>query len=222
MMNTSETEIPTELSIAIVDDHEVVLEGLYSFLKKNGRQHVRTFRSAHELLSQLLHERFDLYIIDIELPDMEGGDFIDAIRTLHANARLIVNTMHEEVWVVKTLAEKKVDAVIYKSTDLPQMLHAIEVVAQGGQYFCPKFRRASQRATPQAQYPSQREQDVLREIARGLSTKEIAAHLYISENTVETHRQSLFAKLQAHNMADLMVKAIAKGYINPHDLGTTT
>lgn len=116
MMNTNETNIPSELSIAIVDDHEVVLEGLYSFLKKNGQKNVQAFSSAHDLLRQ---------------------------------------------------AQK------------------------------------------------------LREIARGLSTKEIAARLYISENTVETHRQSLFAKLQAHNMADLMVKAIAQGYINPHDIAST-
>lgn len=222
MMNANEKKTLTEPSIAIVDDHEVVLEGLYSFLQKNGRHHVHTFRSAHELLSQLQEARFDLYIIDIELPDMEGGFFIDAIRALHADARIIVNTMHEEVWVVNILQEKQVDAVIYKSTDLSQMLHVIEVVSQGGQYFCPKFRRTSQRVTAQAEYPTRREQDVLREIAKGFSTKEIAAHLYISENTVETHRQSLFAKLQAHNMADLMVKAIALGYINPHDIGSTT
>ena len=67
-------------------------------------------------------------------------------------------------------------------------------------------------------HPSRRERDVLREIACGKSTKEIASKLFISENTVETHRQSLFTKLDAHNMADLMVKAIARGYINPQEI----
>ena len=57
---------------------------------------------------------------------------------------------------------------------------------------------------------------VLQEIAKGKSTLEIASALYISENTVETHRQSLFKKLEAHNVAELMVKAIARGYIDPH------
>ncbi|MBP3214148.1 MAG: response regulator transcription factor [Bacteroidaceae bacterium] len=221
MMNTNETNIPSELSIAIVDDHEVVLEGLYSFLKKNGQKNVQAFRSARDLLRQAQKQTFDLYIIDIELPDMEGDTLIDAIRTLHAEARIIVNTMHEEVWVVKTMQEKQVDAVIYKSTDLSQLLHAIRAVSQGSKYFCPQFRRDSQRTATPTESPSRREQEVLREIARGLSTKEIAARLYISENTVETHRQSLFAKLQAHNMADLMVKAIAQGYINPHDIAST-
>ena len=219
MINTKDTNTPTGPSIAIVDDHEVVLEGLCSFLQKNGLRNVHAFRTADQLLAHLKKALFDLYIIDIELPDTNGSDFIDTIRMQHPNAHIIVNTMHEEVWVVKTLLEKQVDAVIYKSTDLSQLLHAIEAVRQGQQYFCPKFRSSSLNVVPPTEHhPSRREQDVLREIAKGLSTKEIAARLYISENTVETHRQSLFTKLQAHNMADLMVKAIAQGYINPHDI----
>lgn len=51
-------------------------------------------------------------------------------------------------------------------------------------------------------------------MARGWTSKEIAAHLFISENTVETHRKKLFLKLNARNIADLIVKAIARGYIN--------
>lgn len=205
-------------SIAVVDDHEVVLEGLQGFLEKNGYANVQVFHSATKLLEQLPTQRFFVYIIDVELPDMDGGEFIDKIRAQHADARIVVNTMHEEVWVVKVLEEKRVDAVIYKSSDLSQMLKAIEAVSEGKQFFCQKFRRALSRSGVTIEHPSRREKDVLLEIARGLSTREIAERLYISENTVESHRQSLFAKLDAHNMADLMVKAIARGYINPRDV----
>jgi DNA-binding NarL/FixJ family response regulator len=61
---------------------------------------------------------------------------------------------------------------------------------------------------------TKREIDIVRAIAQGLSTKEIAGQLYISENTVETHRQNIFEKLGVRNMAGLIVKAIAGGYIN--------
>ncbi len=61
---------------------------------------------------------------------------------------------------------------------------------------------------------TKREIDVVRSIAMGLSTKEIAHQLFISENTVESHRQKIFEKLGVHNMAELIVKAIADGYIN--------
>ena len=58
-----------------------------------------------------------------------------------------------------------------------------------------------------------RETKVLVEIAKGYSTKEIASRLFVSENTIETHRQHIFAKLKAHNMADMVIKAIVAGYI---------
>ena len=65
---------------------------------------------------------------------------------------------------------------------------------------------------------TRREQCVLVEIAKGYSTKEIAARLFISENTIESHRQNIFAKLKAHNMADMVIKAIVAGYIEAHKI----
>lgn len=205
------------MSIAVIDDHDVVLEGLCSFLKRNGYPQVEAFHSAADLLSKLPQQEYGIYIVDIELPDMSGYDIIDQIRALHPAARIIVNTMHEEVWVVNTIQEKKVDAVLYKSTNLSQMLLAIDAVSKGKRYFCPKFKRMVNKNTKKIEHPTKREKDVLLEIAKGLSTQEIAQNLYISTNTVETHRQSLFKKLKAHNVAELMVKAIARGYIDPHD-----
>ena len=64
---------------------------------------------------------------------------------------------------------------------------------------------------------TKREIEVVRAIARGLSTKEIARQLFISENTVETHRQNIFEKMDVRNMAGLIIKAIAAGYINVDD-----
>ncbi len=67
---------------------------------------------------------------------------------------------------------------------------------------------------------TKREQEILAAIAKGYSTKEISTRFYISENTVETHRQNIFSKLKAHNMAELVVKAIAAGYINPQEIAS--
>ena len=204
------------ISIAVIDDHDVVLEGLRGFLMKKGYPQVDAFHSATELLRKIPQQRYDIYIVDIELPDMNGGDFIDRIRICDPEARVIVNTMHEEIWVVNTIQENKVDAVLYKSTDLSQMLKAIEAVSRGEQYFCQKFKHLATENNTTMEHPTKRENDVLQEIAKGKSTAEIASALYISENTVETHRQNLFKKLEAHNVAELMVKAIARGYIDPH------
>ena len=203
------------LAVAIIDDHEVVLEGFCSYMLKHGVGCVETFSVADALLQRMQARQFDIYVVDVELTDMDIVCLIDEIRRRHAGARIIVNTMHEEMWVVRRMADMHVDGVMYKSADLDQLLQAVLTVSEGGQFYCSKFKKSVHHIDVQHDVLSPREQEVLNAIAGGLSTKDIAKQLYISENTVETHRQNLFAKLRAHNMADLVMKAIACGYINP-------
>ena len=204
-----------DLSIAIIDDHEVVLEGIRSFLEKSGIRHVEACTKASDLLARASAAQFHQFIIDVELPDMEATELIDALHALQPNSHILVNTMHEELWVVERMTEKKVDGVIYKSGQLEQLIEAISAVADGRQYFCAKFRKSQRRIEVTGEVLSNREQEVLRCIAQGCSTKQIAQMLFISENTVESHRQKLFRKMHARNMAELVIKAIAEGYIDP-------
>ena len=206
------------LSVAIIDDHELVLEGFRSFLVRHGITDIEAFSKAQALLDRITSRHFSVYIVDVELADIEIGELLDKIREVQPEARIIINTMHEEMWVVNKMTEKKVNGVIYKSGDLNQLLEAIAAVTSGRQYFCKKFRRAQSSLQPQDQIISNRELEVLVQIAKGYSTKEIATNLFISENTVENHRKNLFHKLQAHNMADLIIKTIATGYINPEEI----
>lgn len=208
-----------ELSLAIIDDHEVVLEGFKSYMVKSGAGRVETFANAHQLLERMNFQLFDVYVVDVELPDMDASQLIDDIRQIHPKARIIINTIHEEMWVVRKMTEKKVDGVLNKTGQLEQLLQAVITVVEGRQYFCSQFKHKNEKLLLQNDILSQREVDVLREIASGFSTKEIAYHLFISENTVESHRQKLFSKLKAHNMADLVIKGISCGYINPKELG---
>jgi len=206
------------LSAAIVDDHEVVLEGFKSYMVKNNMQQVETFSTARALIDRMAVKRFDIYVVDVELPDMEASDLIDEIRARHPEAKILVNTVHEEMWVVRKMSEKQVDGVLYKSGHLEQLLEAVVTIAEGRQFFCQQFKRKENAHKLQNDMLSKRELDVLQAIAQGLSTKEIGKRLFISENTVETHRQNIFSKLKAHNMADLIVKAISCGYINPKNI----
>lgn len=216
-MNDIEKYKLQEMAIAFVDDHEMVLEGFKSYMQKKGLNMVEAFSTGHELLSRMENRVFDIYIADVELPDMEVTCLIDLIREKHPEAKIIIHTIHEEMWVVNKITEKKVDGVVYKSAHLEQLLEAIVAVANSSQYYCPQFRKSQKRLYLQNDIPSVRETEVLKNIAKGLSTKEIAARLFISENTVENHRKNLFRKLHSHNMAELIVKAIAAGYINPEE-----
>ena len=208
----------TDITVAIVDDHEIVLEGFRSHVERSGVGEVAAFTTARQLLDNMEFRRYDVYIIDIELTDMDAPTLIDRIRAVQPDAKIIINTMHEELWVVSRMTDKQVDGVVYKSGQLSQLTDAIRAVMEGRQFYCTKFKRSQQRLQLQNDLPTPRELQVLEAIARGLSTKEIAHSLYISENTVENHRKSLFRKLQAHNMADLIVRSIASGYINPEEM----
>lgn len=209
------------ISVAIIDDHEVVLEGLRSYLSKSGIPSVEAFCRPQPLLDRIHSHPFAVYIVDVELRDTDASDLIDQIRALHPEAKIIINTMHEELWVVSKMTEKKVDGVMYKSGELSQLLEAIEAVSNGQQYFCRKFKQSQANIKFSHNVLTAREMEVLNEIAKGYPTKSIAARLFISENTVESHRQALFTKLKAHNMADLIVKAIAAGYIDPDEIVKT-
>lgn len=207
-----------DISVAVVDDHEVVLEGLRSFLVKNSISDVEAYDQARKLLDRVSSRHFDVYLIDVELIDMNVTELVKEIRNLHPGARIVINTIHEEAWVVNKLTEMKVDGVVYKSGQLDQLLDAISAVTDGKKYFCRNFKKTQNNIQFLSDIPSSRELDILKHIAMGHSTREISSLLFISENTVENHRKSLFRKLQAHNMVDLIMKAIAAGYVDPEEI----
>lgn len=219
-MNNEEKRKPSleDTSIAIVDDHDVVLEGYKSFFAKNSINNVETFSRAQQLLDRVSMVHFDIYIVDVELPDMDAYTLIDKIREIHPQARFVINTIHDEPWTVSRLAQKNVNGVVYKSGNLNQLINAVEAVLYGQEYFCGDFKKTRNRIEVQNDNLTKREQDVLNYISRGLSTKEIAHELFLSENTVENHRKSIFRKMQVKNVVELMVKAISMGYIDPKDL----
>lgn len=217
-MNEAQKYILRNLSVAIIDDHELILEGFKSLMQGCGAGNVETFVHPADLIRALACRRFDVYIIDIGMPDIDGFGLIDAIRDSHSNAHIIVNTIHEEIWLIRRMLDKGVDGIMFKSTDFTQMTDAITAVMNGERYFCNAVKRKIARYGQHIDHPSDREIEILKALASGHTSKEIAQMLFISENTVETHRKRLFTKLGARNMADLIVKAIDRGYINAAEI----
>lgn len=123
-----------DLSVAIVDDHALVLEGFKSLLNKHGVNDVVTFSKAAELMDILPAHGFDIYIVDIGMPDVNGFVLIDAIRERYADARIIVNTIHEEIWLIRRMLDRGVNAILYKTTDFSRVIEAIVTVLNGERY----------------------------------------------------------------------------------------
>ncbi|MCM1153073.1 MAG: response regulator transcription factor [Muribaculum sp.] len=207
------------LQIAVVDDHALIREGLKSILSGHGIGKIDAFANANDLVRVMDEaKRFGIYIIDLELPDIDGFVLMEMIRARHADARIIVSTVHEEVWTLRKLLSREVDGIIYKSGRCDEVIQAILCILGGNRYYCQRVKNVMASMEDPSFFPSERELEILRQIARGKTSREIAAALFVTVNTVEAHRKSLFMKLGATNVADLIAKAIFKGYVKKGDI----
>lgn len=206
--------------ILLVDDHALVLEGICHIIKRiPGVVVADTATTGKEAVGLISARDYDIYILDVGLPDISGFDLVEMIRELNEDARIIINTMHEEVWHVKRLIRQGVNAVILKASGSVELEKAVKSVLKGVAYTCPRFEKIREQlndASPQLRrrdIPTKREIEVLQAISEGLNTVEVASRLKVTENTVETFRKRLILKFKAKNAIDLIVKAIAQGWI---------
>ena len=208
-----------DIRMLLVDDHDLVLQGLKRIVECSLPEikNVCTASSGQEALLLIASQRFNLFVLDMELPDISGMDIIVRIREKDPQARIIVNTMHEEIWFIKNLIQCSVDGILFKSIDSTKIAEAIRRVLDGETYYCPyaEHVRAQMKRSDEGRREelTLRELDVLKRISEGKNTQEIAQELCVSTNTVDTHRRHLMDKLDARNVADLIMTAISKGII---------
>lgn len=217
----SEKLVLSEVKIAVVDDHDLIREGMNAVLHNNGINNISKYSSAGALLENIEKgENYDIYILDLELPDMDGFLLIETIRTHFPTARIIVITVHDEIWTLRKLMARNVNAVIYKSGESSEIITAINEILEGNKYYCEEVEKLLKISDDSLQAPTPRELEVLNQIAQGKTSREIAASMFVSINTIEAHRKSLFVKLGAINVADLIFKAIESGYLRKRNSGT--
>lgn len=223
-MNDMTAMLLSPVSILMLDDHELVLEGLAKVLEEMPEVACTDRASnSRELLRKLKKKKYDIYLMDIELAGENGLDIMQEIRKLHPQARFIACTMHEESWILHALLRQNPDAIVLKLSGVKAIKEAVLAVREGRKYFCPRFEQMyrhlenARTSLVKKNLPTPREQEVLQAISEGLSTCEIAARLCLTENTVEGYRKNLLTKLEARNMVDLVVKAMQRGFLNPHN-----
>ena len=188
--------------IAVVDDHPVVREGLVAALDgKGGLEVAGVFSSAEEAIAA--GRRVDVILLDLELPGMNG---LQAIGRLSENAAVLVLTAYGEE--VEEAIRAGAKGYLLKGASLDEIERAIATLAGGGSYVDPRV--ASRLVAPTSQRLSDREREVLRLVARGLSNKQIATKLRISERTAKFHVTAILNKLGAENRAQAVAIAAEK------------
>lgn len=199
--------------LLIIDDHEIVALGLKTLLaSERALGTVDCVATARQAMELTVAHPYDLYIVDVELPDMTGIELVKSLRTLSPDSAFIFHTIHDELWTLQKMVNSGANAIVMKDDDPSEMQQAIASVLDGGTYFSSHFRDCCEEME-RHQTLSEREIDILRLIAEGLQTKDIAERLFVSPNTVEFHRKRIMRKLAVTNMAQLVKEGIAKGYI---------
>ncbi len=206
------------LSVLLVDDHEIVLQGMKRIVERIPRAGtIITSLTGDDAIRQIESRPFDLCISDIELPGCSGFELIERIRAISPETRIIIYTMHEELWTIRRLAESGAHAVVSKSSGVEELRRALACVIAGEQYLDNRLLKLCRRAEHDGGGVcslSRRETEVLQAIVKGYNTNEIANLLCLSDNTIETHRRNLLAKLNVHNVAELVVQAIRLGLVS--------
>lgn len=208
MMNTK-TTIPLP-NILIVDDHPIVRRGILALLGGVANASIAEAANGSETMRTLQTASIDIAIIDIELPDINGLQLINNIKTMPHAPRIVVYTMHEEPWTIDELMRADVDAIVLKGDDPYELCIAVESVKIGMRYSSARFGQAMGRQNRQL---TEREKEVLGMMCDGLSSRQMAERMFVSENTVEYHRKQIMRRIGAKNNAQAVSIAMKTGLI---------
>ena len=199
----------------LVDDHAIVREGLKHVLSpKGGNWTVTEAETGFQALELLRTSEFDLALVDISLPGMNGLDLIRRIKTEFSAVRVLVLSMHAEEQYALRAFKAGADGYVTKDMAAMELVGAVRKVAAGGAYVTASLAESVvRRLNGSAEAPrhallTDRELDVLRRIAAGQRLTDIANGLHLSVKTVSTHKTRIQEKLQVSSTAELVRYAL--------------
>jgi len=206
--------------VLLADDHALFRDGVKALLTAEEFEIVGEAENGQDVIREARRLRPDLAVVDIGMPGLNGVDAAREVLRASPKTRVIVLTMHKDHAYVAEALRAGVRGYVLKSRGADEMLEALREVARGGVYLSPGLSREVAESFLRGDKPvesplSPREREVLQLVAEGKTTKEVAAALFISFKTVESHRQRIMSKLDLHETASLVRYAIRSGLIQP-------
>ena len=210
------------IRVLIADDHALVRAGIRALVERiDGVVVVGEAGKGSEALDLIRQLSPDLILLDITMPDGNGFEVLDQVTKLYPEIKVIVLTVHEAGEYALRAVREGAAGYLPKSAASIELEQAIQTVIRGERYISPETARntifeVTNRATKRDLLAtlSPRQREVLRLIAEGKTTKQIAQVLEISVKTVETHRAQLMERLGIHDVAGLVRYAIIVGLID--------
>lgn len=205
------------INLLIADDHQIFIDGLKSLLASDKRfVVVAEANNGKEVLEQLANKEIDIAILDVNMPEMNGIEATKLIAKNYPVVKTLILTMHNRKEFIVELIAAGASGYLLKNCNKSELTDALLALNDNKDYYSREVTDAVIESLKQKKkgelHPqielSKREVEVLQLIAKEFTTKEIGQKLFISENTVETHRRNLISKLNMRNTAGLVRYAV--------------
>ncbi|MEO8254074.1 MAG: response regulator transcription factor [Flavobacterium sp.] len=206
------------ITVAIVDDHPIVIEGLKQLLSGvKGMEICECFYNGDEILAYMNTRKIDVVLLDITLPTISGIDLCHAIKVAHPTTAILMLSNRSERSMIMQSLQNGASGYLLKNASLDELEKCINEVILGNIVFCKEIKAIISKPANKEEEGipklTKRENEILKLLASGKTTAMLAEELYLSPLTVETHRKNIMQKFKAKNVAELILLATQRGMI---------
>lgn len=208
------------IRLLIADDHHLFLDGIVSLLKGERNFQVSTAHDGYEALDKINKAEFDVCLLDIGMPNMDGIATAKALWEKKSPVKIIILSTYNDKEIISEMMKIGVAGYLLKNCSKQELVEAIQKVFTGGRHFSEEVQHTivNQFTTYLTQQKSKgggiltpREIEIVQLLAREYTNEKIAGELNISFRTVETHRKNIMQKTKSHNLAGLLKFAYEQG-----------
>lgn len=200
-----------KISLALVDDHQIVIDGLMALLKGEHRyEFAFATTQPKEVIEKLKTCTVDILLTDVMMPDMPGNVLAKEVHRQFPQMKILALSMSGQGDIVNEMInDADISGYILKNVGKKELIAAIEKIAGGGIYFSESVLEELKKTTERKKaneeaHLTEREIEIIRLIEKEYSNKQIAERLFISERTVETHRKNIFRKTNTNTVIGLV------------------
>ncbi|MGJ3236228.1 response regulator transcription factor [Marivirga sp.] len=194
-----------KIKIILADDHQMILDGLSEVLKNHqDLELIGQFSNGKKVIEFVKANEVDVAIMDINMPEMDGISCAKILKMEYPNVKVIMLTMYAQKSFIDEIIKLGIDGCLLKNNSGKELYDAILRV-QSGKYYYDKIKDFTDTTEEIASYKlGEREIEIIKLLAEGMGTNEIATKLYISKHTVSTHRKNILHKTGVNNTTQLV------------------
>ncbi len=215
------------IRVVLADDHTMFRQGLKEMLSTDeGMEVVGEAENGREAVALVREQKPAVVILDVEMPVMGATEAMERMLVLPAPPKVLIVTMHDNPRLVRELLARGASGYLLKSASLEELVAAVRAAAvrdspgaPGENIIVAVPRGTLERGEEKREgEPSGRELEILLLVARGLSNRQIAASLSLSEATVKRHLANLYAKMKVGSRSEATRKALSEGWFTPQEM----